>query len=93
MTHDFNGDCWDLIENAVSLDDVGSADYFAATAVDTDGAKHLVLAHRGSLGDSTVRFDAGCSGIDHEQTGPLPLEYCRRLAISRRRQRTEGTDQ
>lgn len=87
------GDDWDLIDKAVSLDDVGSPGYMAAVTVDADGTKHLVLAHRESLGDATARFDADCAHVDHEQTGPLPLEYCRRLTISRRRQRIEGTDQ
>lgn len=87
------GDEWDLIDNAVSLDDVGAPDYMAAVVVDAEGTKHLVLAHRKFLGDSTARFDAECSSIEHEQLGALPLEYCRRLTISRRRQRTEGTDQ
>lgn len=63
------------------------------TAVDAEGATRLVLAHRASLGDPRVRFDADCSTVDHEQAGPLPLEYVRRLTVSRRRQRTEGTDQ
>ncbi|BCP00703.1 hypothetical protein [Mycobacterium intracellulare] len=83
-----------LIDNTRSrcLCEIGCA-YIAATAVDIDGCEHLVLARRDSLGDPTVRYDADCSDIDHEQTGPLPLEYVRRLTISRRRQRIEGTDQ
>lgn len=93
MINDTTGDDWDLIAYAVNLDDVGAPDYMAAVAVDAEGAKHLVLAHRKSLGDSTARFDTECSSVEHEQPGALPLKYCRRLTISQRRQRIEGTDQ
>lgn len=89
------GDDWEILDHTRSADlsDVGAPDYLATTVVSAEGSEYLVLAERNSLGNPTVRFDADCSAVDHEQTGPLPLEYCRRLAINRRRQRTEGTDQ
>ncbi|ORV61483.1 hypothetical protein AWC03_09800 [Mycobacterium europaeum] len=93
MTNDTTGDDWDLIAHSVSLGDVGLTDYLAATAVSADGSAYLLLARRDRLGDDTARYDADCSDIEHEQTGPLPLEYVRRITISRRRQRTEGADQ
>lgn len=86
-------DDWEILDRAVTLGDVGLTDYVAATAVSADGSTHLLLARRDRLGDETARYDAACSTVEHEQPGPLPLEYCRRLTICRRRQRTEGTDQ
>jgi hypothetical protein len=75
-----------LDENrTVRLHDVGQPDYVAAIAVSADGAEHAVLAHIGSLGDEHVRYDDTCPDATHEQLGQLPLEYVRRLTISRRR--------
>jgi hypothetical protein len=54
----------------------------AATAVDVDGQTHLVLAERDSIGDDSVRYDAGCTAVAHEQLGPLPLETLLRIKIN-----------
>lgn len=80
-------DYFDLPDRArcVGLGDVGLPDYAAATVIGSDGATHFVLAHGRALGD------AECCDVAHEQSGPLPLEYVRRLTISRRRQRSEGS--
>ena len=67
---------------ATCLCDAGAPDYVATVAVDSDGCEHLVLAERYSIGDEHVRYDATCRDVPHEQTGPLPLEYVRRLMIS-----------
>ncbi|MGF2945834.1 hypothetical protein [Mycobacterium sp. Lab-001] len=85
-------DYFDLPDRArcVGLGDVGLPDYAAATVIGSDGATHFVLAQGRALGDPDVRYDAECCDVAHEQSGPLPLEYIRRLTISRRRQRTEG---
>lgn len=66
------------------LCDIGGGEYIAAVAVGADGEQRLVLAERGSVGDEAVRYDPTCSEATHEQLGPLPLEYVRRLTISRR---------
>ncbi|OBB46767.1 hypothetical protein [Mycobacterium sp. 852002-51961_SCH5331710] len=75
-----------VVASAVCLCDVGSENYLAAVAIGPDG-QHLVLAQRGSIGDDAARYDPTCAGIAHEQTGPLPIEYARRVAAARRRQR------
>lgn len=69
------------------LCDVGGRDYAAVVAVDIDGAAYLLLAHRGSLGDESVRFDVTCPEAPHDQAGPLPLEYVRRIAAAQRTHR------
>jgi hypothetical protein len=66
------------------LCDVGSPGYLAVTAVAADGTEHLVLAESDSLGEGGARYDAACSDVAHEQAGPLPLEYVRRVTIAAR---------
>jgi hypothetical protein len=67
------------------LCDVGQPDYIAATAISADGAEHLVLAERDAINAEDARYDSTCSAVAHEQTGPLPLEFVRRLtAVARR---------
>lgn len=73
------------------LCDVGGRGFLAATAVRPDGTSHLVVACLDVLGDADTKYDSACAHVEHEQVGPLPLEYVRRLTISRRRQRTEGS--
>jgi hypothetical protein len=76
-----------LLDDArcVCLCDVGAPDYLAAVAVDANGDEHPVLAHRDSIGDDTAVYDATCRDVAHEQPGPLPLEYVRRITIASRR--------
>jgi hypothetical protein len=69
------------------LCDVGGDDYLAATAVAADGSEHLLLARCDALGDENVRYDPNCSDVAHEQLGALPIEYVRRITISRRTHR------
>jgi hypothetical protein len=66
------------------LCDVGTTDYIAVTAVAADGSAHLVMARVDAVGDESVGYDASCPGVAHEQLGPLPLNYTRRIAVSRR---------
>jgi hypothetical protein len=66
------------------LGDVGSRDYIAATAISADGSQHLVLAELASLGDENVRCNLTCPTVTHDQTGPLPIEFVRRVTVSRR---------
>jgi hypothetical protein len=73
------------------LCEVGGRGFLAATAVRPDGTSHLVIACLGVLGDADTKYDSGCAHVEHEGIGPLPLEYIRRLTISRRRQRSEGS--
>lgn len=63
------------------LCDVGCTTYLAATTVDTDGQVNLVLAERNSIGDETVRYDANCPAVAHEQPGPLPPRWRDRVAL------------
>jgi hypothetical protein len=69
------------------LCDVGAVDYVAATAVAADGGEHLVLAHREGINADTAVYDATCRDVAHEQGGALPIEFVRRLMISRRTHR------
>lgn len=79
-----NTDLVDL-DHAACLCDVGLPGYVAAVAVDSDGEAHLLLAEWGSVGDEAKRYDPLTAQAPHDQTGPLPLEYVRRLTISSRR--------
>lgn len=78
-----------LIDNVRSacLCDAGGTEYVAAVAVAADGAEHLVLAQHSAIGDQSVRYDSACRDVAHEQLGPLPIEYVRRLTVSRRTHR------
>jgi hypothetical protein len=69
------------------LCDVGRPGYIAATAITAEGREHLVLAELNAIGDEHVLYDPTCTDIAHEQLGPLPLEFVRRLTISRRTHR------
>ena len=66
------------------LCDAGQPDYLAAVAIGPDGEQRLVLARRDAIGDSNVTYDGTCSDAVHEQLGPLPMEYVRRLTIASR---------
>jgi hypothetical protein len=72
-------------DHSSCLCDVGGDGYAAATAVAADGSTHLLLAQVDAIGDDRVTYDPTCQGAAHEQTGPLPLEFVRRLTIARRR--------
>lgn len=86
---------FDLIDSARSgnLDDAGLPGYRAAMVVSPDGTEYMLLARRDQVGDENARYDAACRAVEHEQLGPLPIEHCRRIAISRRRQRSEEPPQ
>lgn len=66
------------------LCDVGLPGYWAVTAVDCRGDEHFALAECVSLGRGGARYDAACSDVAHEQVGPLPLEYVRRVTVAAR---------
>ena len=70
---------------AACLCDAGQPDYLGAVVVDAAGAQHLALVETEAIGDESVGLDARCRGVAHEQLGPLPLEYTRRLAVACRR--------
>jgi hypothetical protein len=74
-------------DRAVCLCDVGSADYLAAVSIGPDGDQRLILAQRDAIGDPDVRYDPLCSGVAHEQVGPLPLATVRRITVSSRTHR------
>ncbi|BBY35885.1 hypothetical protein MMAN_58010 [Mycobacterium mantenii] len=67
---------------SVALCDVGSH-YIAATVIDSDGIDYLMLASPDDIGTCTL-YDPTCVLAVHEQVGKLPLEYVRRIAVSRR---------
>jgi hypothetical protein len=71
-------------ERSACLHDVGQADYLAAVAVGVDGTEHLVLTQLAAVGDPAVQYDSKCADAEHEQIGPLSIEFVRRLTISRR---------
>lgn len=66
--------------------------YAAVVAVAADGSEHLVLAERSALGDDSVTYDPTCAHVAHEQVAELPLEFVRRLAISRRTNTMRSTE-
>ncbi|BCZ24749.1 4Fe-4S Wbl-type domain-containing protein [Mycobacterium senriense] len=74
-------------ERTVRLCAAGRPDYWAAFCVTASGDEHLVLAKHSAIGDPAERYDSTCRGVAHEQLGPLPLEFVRRLTISRRTHR------
>jgi hypothetical protein len=65
----------------------GQNEYLAALLVAADGDEHLALVQRVAIGDERVRADFTCSTVEHEQLGELPLEFVRRIAVSRRTNR------
>lgn len=67
------------------LCDVGAPGYVAAVAIAADGSQHLILGEVGCFGDERVRYDADCTGVEHEQLGQLPLEFVRRITVSQRK--------
>lgn len=73
--------------HSACLSDVGAPGHVAATAVGADGVARLVVADRNAIDDKAVRYDPTCAAVAHEQTGPLPLEFVRRLTVARRSQR------
>jgi hypothetical protein len=69
------------------LCDVGAPGYLAATCIDADGSEHLVVACDAAVGTPAGRWRAGGGDVPHEQLGALPIEFVRRLTISRRTHR------
>jgi len=84
---------WLDLTRSASLGDVGLPDYLAAATVNSNGDTGLVLVRRDRIDDPAATYSAACAQAPHEQLGPLPLEFVRRLTASRGRQRTEGGDQ
>jgi hypothetical protein len=78
---------WIDLARSACLCDVGSAGYLLAVVIGPDGAEYVQLAEKESIGNPAVGCDPTCSAIAHEQTGPLPLEFVRRITISRRTNR------
>lgn len=75
-----------LVDDARSccLCDVGGPGLIATVALDSDGTEHLVLADRDRIGDDTARVDTSCQTVEHEQVGQLPIDFVRRITVSRR---------
>jgi hypothetical protein len=66
--------------HTANLADVGSAGYEAATVVDHNGDSHLALVLRSAVGNLASVYDADCSAVAHEQTGPVDPQTARRIA-------------
>lgn len=79
-----------LPDTPISLEDVGAPGYGAATAIDHNGDTHLLIVHLDALGDWQARYDPDCTDAIHEQLGPLPIEYIRRLTIALRAHRRDN---
>jgi hypothetical protein len=77
---------WVLVDSLRSapLHDVGMPGYRAATGLDSDGDEYLSLVEIARLGRDGARFDIACADVAHEQVGPLPLEYVRRVTVAAR---------
>jgi len=69
------------------LCDVGAPGFRVAVAVDADGEQHLLLADVDRIGDETALVNTSCPSASHDQLGPLPLEFTRRLTVSLRTHR------
>ncbi len=85
------GDGFDRLDprRLARLGDVGLPGYVAAVVVDCDGETNLMLARVDAINDPAATYNAGCPDAPHDQLGPLPIEYVRRLTISRRRRRNQ----
>jgi hypothetical protein len=67
-------------QRSVCLCETG-CNYMAATVIGADGTEYLMLLRFSDIGRSAV-YDADCVTVGHEQVGPLPIEYVKRIAIS-----------
>jgi hypothetical protein len=72
-------------ERTACLCDVGQPDYWAAVCVTASGEDVLWLVSVEELNAEHPRCGSGEQL--HDQLGPLPLEYVRRLTITRRTHR------
>ena len=59
----------------------------ACVLVAVDGSQDLVLVDWELIGDGQHTYNRTTPEAIHEQTGPLPLEFVRRITISRRTHR------
>jgi hypothetical protein len=69
------------------LCDAGLPSYIAAVLVAADGRQDLVLVHEELLGDERHTYNYTVPEAAHERVGPLPLEFVRKITISRRTHR------
>jgi hypothetical protein len=76
------------LDRTVCLCDAGQPAYLAATAIDAYSGPQLLLAGRDTIGDPAVTYDPRCPRADHEQSGALPIDVVRRVAIATRRNRS-----
>jgi hypothetical protein len=67
------------------LCDVGLPGYVAAVLVAADGRQDLVLVDEELIGDERHAYNRTTPEAVHDQLGELPIEYVRRITISRRR--------
>lgn len=74
-------------ERTACLCSAGQPNYWAAVCVTASGDEHLVLAKHSAIGNPAVLYDPTCNRIAHDQLRPLPIEFVRRLTISRRTHR------
>lgn len=65
----------------------GGGSYVACVLVAADGSQDLVLVDWELIGDGRHTYNRTMPEVIHEQAGALPLEFVRRLAVSRRRER------
>ncbi|OMB93209.1 hypothetical protein [Mycobacterium colombiense] len=72
------------------LCDVGLPAVDASVCVDEDGSTTFVLIDATRLGDERFTYNPTTPQAPHEQLGPLPIEFIRRIAIARRRHLTTG---
>jgi hypothetical protein len=74
------------IDNRASacLCDVGLPSYVAAVLVAGDGRQDLVLVDQELIGDGQHTYNHTTPEAAHDQLGPLPLEFVRRITVSSR---------
>lgn len=78
---------WIDSTRSACLCDAGAPDYLLGIAIGADGQEDFVLIHQSVVGDENHTYNRTTPEAPHEQIGPLPLEYVRRITISRRTHR------
>jgi hypothetical protein len=62
-----------------TLCDVGGDGYLAAAVIGPDGVEYPLVVDFALIGDPDVTFNPNCPDAPHEQVGPLPAPWRRRI--------------
>lgn len=78
-------------ERSACLGCVGLPGYAACVLVRAAGSIDMVLVEEDRIGDPDYTYNRDTPAAPHEQPGPLPLEYVRRITASHRQHRCGRT--